>query len=119
MDQGSWSPEEAIQSSELVAVSRVLISIASKLFNIRVRWFSDHQNVVYILQVGSRKPHLQEQAMKVFENCISYQIRLEPDRLPREENELADFIRRVVDYDDWQVNPELFHGLDGVWVLTL
>ena len=116
--QGSWSPEEAIQSStwrELVAVSRVLISIASKLRNMRVRWFSDNQNVVRILQVGSRKPHLQEQAMKVFETCISYQIRLEPDWLPREENELADFISRIVDYDDWQVNPELFYGLDGVW----
>ena len=70
--QGSWLPEE------LVAVSRVLISIASKLRNMRVRWFSDNQNIVRILQVGSCKPHLQEQAMKVFETCISYQIRLEP-----------------------------------------
>ena len=69
-----------------------------------------------ILQVGSRKPHLQEQAMKVFETCISYQIRLEPEWLPHEENELADFVSRIVDEDDdWQVNPELFHGLDGVW----
>ena len=98
-----------------MAVSRVLISIASKLCNMRVRWFSDNQNVVRILQVGSQKPHLQEQAMKVFETCISYQIRLEPEWLPREENELADFVSRIVDYDDWQVNPELFRGLDCVW----
>ena len=69
---------------------------------------SDNQNVVRILQVGSRKPHLQEQAGKVFESYVSFQIRLEPDWVPRKENELADFISRIVDYDDWQVNPKLF-----------
>ena len=45
-----------------MAVSRVLDSIAPKLRNARVRWFSDRQNVVHILQVGSRKPHLQARA---------------------------------------------------------
>ena len=40
---------------------------------------------------------------------------MEPEWLPREEYELADFVSRIVDYDDWQVNPKLFHGLDGVW----
>ncbi|KAL5463210.1 hypothetical protein EMCRGX_G032089 [Ephydatia muelleri] len=115
---GNWLPEEAVKSStwrELVAVSRVLDSIAPKLRNVRVRWFSDNQNVVRIIQVGSRKAHLQEQAMRVFETCIAYQIRLEPEWLPREENELADFISRIIDYDDWQVDPECFYVLDGIW----
>lgn len=67
-----------------MAVSRVLDSIAPKLHSARVRWFSDNQNVAHILQVGSRKPHLQEQAIKVFETCVGYQIRLEPEWLPRE-----------------------------------
>eukprot|EP00731_Ephydatia_muelleri_P022428 Em0015g11a len=115
---GNWLPEEAVKSStwrELVAVSRVLDSIAPKLRNVRVRWFSDNQNVVRIIQVGSRKAHLQEQAMRVFETCIAYQNRLEPEWLPREENELADFISRIIDYDDWQVDPECFYDLDGIW----
>ena len=98
-----------------MAVSRVLDSIAPKLRNVRVRWFSDNQNVVRIIQVGSRKAHLQEQAMRVFETCIAYQIRLEPEWLPREENELADFISRIINYDDWQVDPECFYDLDGIW----
>ena len=116
--QGMWSSEEAVQSStwrELAAVSRLLDSMAAKLRNARVRWFSDNQNVVRILQVGSRKPNLQEQALRVFETCIIYQIRLEPEWVPRSENELADFISRIVDYDDWQVNPELFYYLEGAW----
>ena len=41
---------------------RVLDSIAHKLCNMRVLWFSDNQNVVGILKVGSRQPHLHEKA---------------------------------------------------------
>ncbi|KAL5496815.1 hypothetical protein EMCRGX_G013175 [Ephydatia muelleri] len=116
--QGVWTEEEASQSStwrELVAVSRVLNSIATKLCNTRVRWFSDNQNVIRILQVGSRKPNLQEQALKVFETCIIHQIRLEPEWIPRAQNELADFISRIVDYDDWQISPALFYYLEEAW----
>ena len=44
--QGSWLSEEAAKSStwrELMAVYRVLVSIAPKLQNMRVWWFSDNQ----------------------------------------------------------------------------
>lgn len=98
--QGMWSLEEAVQSSmwrELVAVSGVLDSTAVKLCNTHIRWFSDNQNVVRILQVGRRKPILQEQALKVFKTCIAFHIRLEPEWVPRGKNELADFISRMVD----------------------
>ena len=57
-----------------MAVSRVLISIVPKLCNMRIRWFSDNQNVVGILQVGSHKPHLQEQAMKVFDTKSGWSL---------------------------------------------
>eukprot|EP00731_Ephydatia_muelleri_P008538 Em0004g876a len=74
-----------------------------------------NQNVVRILQIGSRKPNLQEQALKVFETCIIHQIRLEPEWIPRAQNELADFISRIVDYDDWQISPALFYYLEEAW----
>ena len=57
--QGCWLLDKAAQSStwrELVAVLRVLDSIAHKLRNMRVHRFSDNQNVVRILEVGSRQP---------------------------------------------------------------
>ena len=47
-----WSQEDALLSStvrELQAVRLVLESIASKLMNATVRWFSDNQNGVQIL----------------------------------------------------------------------
>jgi hypothetical protein len=55
---GQWSQVEAIKSStwrELRAVTQTLKSVAHELSNHRVRWFSDNQNVVRIVQVGSRK----------------------------------------------------------------
>ena len=116
--QGMWSPEEAKQSStwrELVAVGRVLDSVAGRLCNARVRWFTDNQNVVRILQVGSRKPHLQVEALRVFRFCIKYNIRLEPEWVPREMNELADYFSRVVDYDDWYIDHTVFKMVDDWW----
>lgn len=115
---GSWTAEEAKQSStwrELVAVSRVLESVVLKLSGERVRWFTDNLNIVHILKVGSKKQHLQEEVLKVFNMCIGHQIKLEPEWVPREENTLADCISRIVDYDDWQLVPEIFYWLNMQW----
>ena len=70
-------PEETKQSStfrELNAVRVVLESNADKLLNARVCWFSDNQNVVRILEVGSRKPYLQEEVPKEFNLSVRHQI---------------------------------------------
>ena len=79
---GQWSAEDSSRSStwrELRAVSLVLESVCAKLRNQRVKWFTDNQNVVRILQVGSRKPQLQEIALQVLTLAIHYQIRIEPE----------------------------------------
>ena len=87
---GMWTREEAQESStwrELVGVLRVLKSLAPKLSNNRLRWFSDNQNVIRILTTGSSKPQLHVVALNVFNLCIQYQIHLEPEWIPRNENE--------------------------------
>ena len=61
--QGLWSLEESKESStwrELRAVALILESVACKLRYLRVRWISSNQNVVRIIQVGSRKEKLQK-----------------------------------------------------------
>ena len=93
----------------------VLLSVAPKLVNIRLCWFTDNQNVAHILQVGSKKLHLQAVALKVFKMSIQYQIRLEPEWIPREMNEKADLLSRIVDRDDWCINPAIFAWLDSIW----
>ena len=87
---GQWSPDEATQSStwrELRAERMVLESFQTKLKNERVRWFTDNQNV----QCGSKKLALQTEALGIFSACVSNNIRIEPEWIPREQNELADY----------------------------
>ena len=70
--QGCWSEHESKLSStwrELKAVYQVLRSLAPKLSGHTVKWFSDNQNVTRIVHTGSRKLHLQDGAMAIFDVC--------------------------------------------------
>ena len=115
---GQWSAWEAEQSStwrELRAVGQVLRSLAHKLSGERIRWFTDNQNVVNILMYGSKKPLLQKESLEIFQIGVVHQIKLEPEWIPREENQLADYWSKVIDYDDWMVHPAVFAQLDLIW----
>jgi len=95
---GQWSPSKAGQSStwrEVRAVRMVLESFQSKLKNGRVRWFTDNQNVVRIVQ-----PSLQIEALGILSACVSNNMHIEPEWIPREQIELADYYSYIVDYDD-------------------
>ena len=35
--------------------------------------------------------------------------------MPREWNQTADAISRIIDTDDWQLNPEAFKSIDDMW----
>ena len=52
------------------AVHQVLCSYTPQLKQHTLKWFTDNQNVVHIVQVGSAKPHLQDGAVTVFETCF-------------------------------------------------
>ena len=80
-----------------------------------MKWFSDNQNVVHIIKVGSRVNELQQLALDIFKCILNNNIRLEPEWVPREENQLADSLSRVIDHDDWGVNPGIFAWLDSLW----
>ena len=115
---GQWSEWEANQSStwrELAAVGKILNSVANKLANNRIKWFTDNQNVVRILQVGSRKEHLQDLAVNILKTSLEHSIRLEPEWLPREDNTQADYLSRIVDLDDWGISWSVFGYLDTIW----
>ena len=114
--QGQWSVDEIALSStwrELKAVYNVLQSFSSKLRGHAVKWFSDNQAVVHIVQVGSRKPHLQDGALSIFELCFRHGIKLEIEWIPRQANEIADYVSRIRDFDDRMLNPSLFQFLDS------
>ena len=35
--------------------------------------------------------------------------------LLREENQLADYLSKVIDYDDWSINTHVFAWVDVIW----
>ena len=80
-----------------------------------VRWLFDNQNVVCIIQHGNKKPHLQDGAMSIFETCFQHSIKLVMDWIPRSNNEVADYISKLRDFDDWKVNPIIFQHLSKFW----
>ena len=76
---GQWSLVESQQCSirrELEAVKRILSSWAHKLVNENVKWFTDNQGVVSVIQHGSSKENLQQIALEIFGICMNHAIRL-------------------------------------------
>ena len=110
--QGQWTEEEGNKSSAWRELRAVTKSLAQYLANHRVRWFMDNQNVVRIIQVGSRKQKLQAEALSIFKTAVKYNISLEPEWIPREENEVADYISRIIDHDDWGLEQAIFDAID-------
>ena len=118
MAQGLWTHDEVTHSStwrELRAVRMVLESLMEKLKNQCVRWFTDNQNVVRILKTGSKKQELQCEALAIFSMTLKYQMRIEPEWIPRTLNQQADWLSRIEDYDDWAIHPHIFKMIDNIW----
>ena len=58
---------------------------------------------------------LQSEAKRVFAVCVLHGISIESEWVPRSSNEQADYLRRIVDFDDWCVSPHIFRFLDFKW----
>ena len=98
---GMWSNNESMKSStwkELTAVKSILFSMNKFLHNKRIKWFTDNQNVVSIINKGSIKGKLQDIAISMLCNCLNNNISIDVEWIPRCKNDQADFISRIVDY---------------------
>ncbi|KAK3096540.1 hypothetical protein FSP39_001138 [Pinctada imbricata] len=65
---GTWSESESLESStcrELEAIRRVFNSLAFDLKGSTIKWCTDSQNAAKILEIGSRKPKLQNIASSI------------------------------------------------------
>ncbi|VDI20858.1 Hypothetical predicted protein [Mytilus galloprovincialis] len=115
---GSWNSVESLKSStwrELEAVYRVLLSLLVTLQGETIKWYTDNQNIVYIIKQGSKKGDLQLIAIKIANVCKLNNIVLLPQWVPREKNVKADQISKSVDCDDWGIDPEVYSVLDNLW----
>ena len=106
-----WEPSECSKSStwrELAAIDFSLESFAPVLEGSLVKWFTNCQTAAGILEVGSIKLDFHRLAIKSFQLSAKRSIRLEVQWIPRTENEKADYISRLLDFDDWQITHNLF-----------
>ena len=93
----------------------MLRSFAPKLQGYKVKWFTDNQSARFIVMHGSKHLHLQDGAMSIFETCMRFALKLEVEWLRRSRNERADYISRIIDFDDWKIDPALFLYLESLW----
>ena len=47
-----------------------------------------------------------------FSISVSNHIRIEPEWIPQTNNQLADYLSRIVDYDDWYLDSSIFMYLE-------
>ena len=56
-----------------------------------------------------------EPCVAIFQICLQQGIWLDMEWIPRSKNDIADYISRIVDFDDWQVSTDIFHRIDALW----
>lgn len=60
------------------------------------------------------KLELHTLALKIFKICYEHSIHLDIEWVPRDRNTRADFISKLVNFDDWQVTEDVFKDLDSL-----
>lgn len=114
----NWSDFKKSQSStfrELLAVSLSMKAFTESLQAQSVTWFADNQNVVRIVNCGSRVPALQDLAMDIFQTCLLNSVSNDMQWIPRDLNSAADDISKFIDHDDYTINDTVFNALDDLW----
>ena len=99
-----WSSVERAKSSsfrELMAAYLALKSFQNFISGMKVKISSYNQNVVHIVHAGSSIIHLQQIAVDIFSFCMTNSVSFQAHWIPRGANELADYLSRIVDPDDW------------------
>ena len=113
-----WSVEEAQKSSSYRELKAIFLGLESFLLLVKrhtIKWYTDNQSVSRIVEVGSMKEDLQRLTLRIFSMCLLNCITLEVEWIPRSANDRADFLSRVVDYDDWRVKRDYFLLVEEKW----
>ena len=72
----------------------------------------DNINASRILTVGSCKKHLHDIALEILKFCLQKNIKLIPQWVPREQNQLADYLSKINDTDNWGIDSITFSNLN-------
>ena len=61
------------------------------------------------------KEHLHQLEVDIFYTAKENNIEIEVKWIPRALNEKADFLSKIVDFDDWTVKDCYFHAVNSYW----
>ena len=95
---------------ELRTVDLALSTVALELQGKKVAWFTDNTSVVSIIITVVEE--LRSLALSIFHVCTSSGISLEMKSISRDSNRQADSMSRIIDFDDYSINDDVFHMLD-------
>ena len=108
--------EQSSTDRELVAILQVLISFVHKVRGTSVKLYTDSQAAYFILLNGcSSVMPLHRLAVRLFWFCTEHRVALDVYWIPREENQLADYLAGIFDKDDWRLHTFFFRMLDRLW----
>lgn len=113
-----WSSSETLKSStwrELKAVHFALTSFKDSIQGKSVKWHSNNQGTVRIVDIGSPNAELHSIVLDIFDFCRTFNVRLVSQWVPRELNTCADDISNIIDFDDWYTTQGFFAYLDRIW----
>ena len=119
---GYFTPAERVMSSTWREVRGLLELLRSHVAAIRgktILVFTDNQNVARYFACGgcsgSKTHKLHVELLAVFWFCVMSGVTLTVQWIPRDENDRADYLSKIVDIDDWKLHPSLFVLLDARW----
>lgn len=113
-----WGEQEASKSAtrrELRAIEQTSICFKDDFASKTLKWFTDNQACVRIVQAGSMKLELQMLAINIFSVCVKKGINIDIQWIPRQENVKADYISNIIDYEDWGVTNEFVQFMNNLW----
>ena len=116
---GRWRSSERHRSStwrELIGLRNTIMAFGRKLMNRSVLAYVDAKNVYFAwAKGGSKHPDHHEILVELQRYCDEHNIQLETQWIPREENERADYLSKLIDCNDWQLAKRHFRRLTRKW----
>ena len=80
-----------------------------------VSWFTDNQNVVSIVNKGSKVSKLNSISLDIFQKYTLNVITIDVNWIPGDLTHVADGISKIIDYHDYKINDDIFAFLNQKW----
>lgn len=117
--QDVWSPEEMEESinwKELTAVYRILLAAGNNFLDKALLIRSDNSSTVaYINNGGGRVEKLNTIAKQIWQLCINFNCNLQAEWIAGVDNQEADYLSRVFEWNNFRINPSYFEYINQCW----